>query len=30
VGQKKIDATITTLPFIDNRAKVLRGLIDDE
>ena len=30
MGQKRIDATITALPFIDNRAKVLHGLIDDE
>ena len=30
MGQKKADATITRLPFIDNRAKVLRGLIDEK
>ncbi len=28
--QKKAGATIAPLPFIDNRAKVLRGLIDDK
>jgi aminomethyltransferase len=26
--QTKVDATITQLPFIDNREKVLRGLIE--
>ena len=30
MGQNKAGATIIPLPFIDNRAKVLRGLIDDE
>jgi aminomethyltransferase len=30
MGQKKAAATIVPLPFIDNRAKVLRGLIDDK
>jgi aminomethyltransferase len=30
MGQKKADATITPLPFIDNRAKVWRGIIDDK
>ena len=26
---EKVDATITKLPFIDNREKVWRGIIDD-
>jgi aminomethyltransferase len=30
LGQEKAGATITPLPFIDNRAKVLSGLKDDE
>jgi glycine cleavage system T protein len=30
MGQKKEGATITPLPFIDNRAKVLRGILDDK
>jgi aminomethyltransferase len=30
MGQKKAGATIVPLPFIDNRAKVLDGLIDDK
>jgi aminomethyltransferase len=30
MGQKKADATITPLPFIDNRAKVWRGIMDDK
>ncbi len=30
IGQKKADATITPLPFIDNRAKVWRGITDDK
>jgi aminomethyltransferase len=29
MGQKKVEATITPLPFIDNRAKVWSGIMDD-
>jgi aminomethyltransferase len=29
MGQKKVDATISHLPFIDNREKVWRGIMDD-
>jgi glycine cleavage system aminomethyltransferase T len=29
MGQKKVSATITPLPFIDNRAKVWSGIMDD-
>ncbi len=29
MGQKKVGATITPLPFIDNRAKVWSGIMDD-
>jgi glycine cleavage system aminomethyltransferase T len=28
LGDKKVDATVTTLPFIDNRKKYLTGLLD--
>jgi aminomethyltransferase len=30
MGQEKVPGTITPLPFIDNRDKVFRGLIDDK
>ena len=29
MGQEKVGATVTPLPFIDNRAKVWRGILDD-
>jgi len=29
MGQDKVEATVTTLPFIDNRAKVWSGIMDD-
>jgi aminomethyltransferase len=29
MGETKVSASVTSLPFIDNRAKVLRGLIDE-
>jgi aminomethyltransferase len=29
MGQKKVDATVTPIPFIDNRDKVWSGIYDD-
>lgn len=29
MGQQKVSATVTPLPFIDNRAKVWTGIVDD-
>ena len=29
LGQEKVDATISNLPFIDNKEKVWRGIMDD-
>ena len=29
IGEKKVGATVRSLPFIDNRAKVWQGIIDD-
>jgi hypothetical protein len=29
LGQEKVDTTISNLPFIDNKEKVWRGIMDD-